>query len=260
MASPRRLISRPVVHLIAASIFGAFALQTEWALGHDFENYSNRVFGTALLLFLVLQALRLFLGRVVLDAAAGFDERYGEMVLLLALVPVFSIIDNGLLHFVALALFAVMLVSYGAAVLRVAWCMRLREWLANTAIPGFRRLAGRRLAYTVNDDTEPGVLHVRLRAPGEAPSPAEFKARVATLYQCLPDDGTCELLRVDASGVSVDDETLARLLEPLALYASLAGFGPVSVHVDPSRVEALAAILPAERFTVAPAAESATAS
>jgi len=248
-----RITTRHTVHLAAASIIAGFALQTEWAIQHHFESFGIRVFGSALALFVLLQILRVLVGRASRNATV--DDHFGELALLLSVLPIFMIIENALLRTLVMVLYTILVVGYAASVLRIRWCMELKRWLGSKAAVLYSSVTGKRLGYSVRDDIEPGVLHVRLRARADnPPSTAEIKARLSELYASLPDETGFQSLRVSIDEVDAGDDLLVQLLEPLSYYARLTGIGRVAVVAEKERMERLSRVLPNERYAVEPAA------
>lgn len=250
---PKRMTitGRPFVHMLVGSIVAGFTVQAEWAVDHDFEQLDARIFASALAIFIIVHALRLVLLRTTKAGVAGFDEAYGEMVLLLCLFPAFLIIDNALLRIAAFLAYAAIVVRYASDVLGVGWCVRLREWLARLRAGLPAALAGRRLGYSIQDDIDRDVLHVALYLKADyVPAADEIKRRVAALYQDLPESGGFQSMRVNVDGVGRVDATLARFLEPLSQYAALMNIDTLVVAGPAEHVSRLEDILPAGPFTV----------
>lgn len=245
------ITDRPFVHTLVGSITAGFTVQAEWAVDHDFALFEARVFASALAVFIVVHAVRVVLLRTTKAGVAGFDEAYGEMVLLLGLFPAFLIIDNTLLRIVALLAYAAIVVRYASDVLGVGWCTRLREGLGKlrAALPD--ALVNRRLAYSIQDDVDPDILHVALYLKADyVPAAEEIKRRIAALYQDLPESGGFRSMRVSIDGVGRVDATLTRLLEPLSQYAALMNIDTLVVAGPADRVSRLEDILPVGPFTV----------
>lgn len=251
MLNGLRVIDRPFAQLLAASIVAGFTLQTEWAMGHDFEHFDVRVFASALVIFIFVLGIRTACRRLVPDTGDGFDARYGESVLLLSVIPAFLVVENTFLRVVGIVIYGAVIVDYGSTVLRIEWLRRAVHWVSQKTAWLFRVATQAPVSYVVQDDVEKGVLKVSVSTrEGAEPSVAEIKRRVSALYQELPKTGMFEKIKVDVDGVELIDGMLPVLLEPVSHYAALAKIEKVTVVSRKSRLQEVSSTLPVERFSV----------
>lgn len=252
MSSHIKIFGRPFLHTLTASIVAGLTLQVEWAVDHDFDDFDVRVFSSAVVIFVLLQALRLVLWRVVPHIPGDFDEKYGEFMLLLSIAPVFQLISNALLQIVATVCYLGILVTFGARTLDISWCARLREW-AGESLAHLRLLAtGRGLRCIVEDDRA-GALCIRIHMKDEArPSAVETKKCIELLCQDLPDATGVKEIKVYIDTVDTVNEQLAPLLQFVSHYASLMGIEKVSIVGARKRIERASALVPCGEFAFEP--------
>ena len=243
-------INSPFMHILAASLVAGFALQTEWAVAHDFDYYEGRVFAAAFLVFLVLQGLRKVLRAVMPEVPKQFDEKYAEVALLSSIFPLLFIISNDFALIVAIVLYAIILVKYCGDVLGIKWCSRLWGVITDGVARLRRAATGSALRFAVSDDTKEGVVTVTVRTSTETrPTISEVKRQVSLLYQALPDHERFQKIRVDIGDIAVLDESLPALLDPISHYAKLTRAESVAIVGTRQQIESASTLLPSNGYS-----------
>lgn len=242
-------LSRSFVYLLAASIVAGYTLQANWAIDHHFDYFSARVFATALVLFVFLKGIQAACHRVLPAVNERFNDQYGEVVLLLSVVPAALVVENIFLRTVGILVWLAIVLLHASSALHVRWARLLVDWIRSRATRLFILATRAPVSYQVRDDVEESVLQIVVsKREDTKPSAAEIKRRVALLYQELPDDGEFEEIRVNIDGVDRVDEVLPLLLEPLPHYAALRNINKIVVVGDESRVKEASNIVPKDRF------------
>lgn len=253
MPNSPRIVQRTFVRLLVAAIVAGFLLQTEWAIGHDFEYFDARVFASALLLFMLALGVRVACRRFLPASDSGFDEKYSESLLLLAVTPAFLVVEDVFLRITGLLLYGTIVVRYAAQVLQVEWLRRPMARIDSQAARWLRVIARAPVSYLVEDDVNANgnVLRVFISTREDTePSVSDIERRSVRCFGDLPKPERFDEVEVDIDGVARIDGRLPRLLDPVSRYATLRGIRRVVVLSREDRMEAAASVLPVDRFAM----------